>query len=238
MFASSMTAATSAGMGTIAAGANAGALSGMVSGAVNGVGMGILGGGNFSDVMSAMSMGIAMGTLTGAAGAAANFGTNQLIGKVPLHNTISYLAGSGASRITANIISGRGVFDSEQSIFNDPGLILPLFADLGPRFTQVRDNIHKEKLDDLNNDPDIQVKGVVLSKTEIQSNGDLYLESLYHGKKQFELVRHGTKLEFGPLRLVPTVKRHSFSMPYTWDLNSQFIPNYSGLVQLFTTRYN
>ena len=232
-----MTAATSAGMGTIAAGANAGALSGMVSGAVNGVGMGILGGGNFSDVMGAMSMGIAMGTLTGAAGAAANFGTNQLIGKVPLHNTISYLAGSGASRITANIISGRGVFDSEQSIFNDPGLILPLFADLGPKFTQVRDNIHKEKLDDLNNDPDIQVKRVVLSKTEIQSNGDLNLESLYHGTQKATIMRPGTQLQIRPLRLVPIVRQKTFNLPTGWDITSTFIPNYSGLVQLFTTRY-
>ena len=213
-------------------GLDAAMVGGMTAGAINGAGMTAIAGGSFSDVMGGMIKGAVVGGFTAAAGYGVFTGANQFLGRFPMHNTLSYLAGSSASHIASNTLSGQNPFSNMGDIFLDPSLLLPLFADLGPRFSSLRNKIHKNALEELRSDPNNNVKGTTLSYTELQSNGDLTLNSLAYGEINSSLkISYPKVLSWNPFRLGHGVKVVPYTMPTVWGVHSStFIPNYQGFI--------
>ncbi|MCF8405966.1 MAG: hypothetical protein K9H58_18635 [Bacteroidales bacterium] len=134
--------AMAGGATAVEAGIAGGMMGGMTQGAINSAGMTALAGGSFSDVMAGMTQGAVVGGFVGAAGAAAFQGTNNLLNKsIPFAggslqpfkllpaNTLSYMAGSTASQMTANIVNGRNPFKGIDYGFN-LGLLYPLSIDV------------------------------------------------------------------------------------------------------------
>ncbi len=224
-----------------------GMIGGMTAGAVNGAGMTALAGGNGNDILSGMVQGSVIGGFSGFASGFAHYGTQdilqqvelfrssnnlinigkELLGEDPLRNTISYLSASSASTMTANLVAGRPIFQDISNVWKDPGILIPLFADFGPRFSSVRDRIHQKNLLELQENPDITLSQFASTKTELLSNGNLNLESLYSGKIPATIS----------YKVFGRTYYKDISMLNTWYFNSIFIPNYSSIIQLYTTKY-
>jgi len=217
--------AAAAGLTGIEAAMAGGMMTGMTAGAINGAGMTALAGGDFGDVMGGMIQGAVVGGFSGLAGGAAFSGANQLLGNIPLHNTLSYMAGSTASQMTANVLTGRNVFEGVDYGLN-PGIIVPLFADVGPRINGVRDRVFKDDYDEINNRPNTKVKErlgrkTYLTNTELQSNGDLNMNTEI--KTSILKTKHITPFGFD------LGKVSWWGVGPRVPVSSTFIPNYRQL---------
>lgn len=111
-----------------------GAVTGTIAGGINGAGMTALAGGDPEDIMKGMFKGALISGISSAAGAAAFQLTNNFLNDGSIYtrflpkNTLSYMASSTASQMTANVLMGNNPFKGNDFGFNI-GLALPLIAD-------------------------------------------------------------------------------------------------------------
>jgi hypothetical protein len=212
-------------------GMEAALVGGMAAGAVNGGGMTAINGGSGVDIMGAMVQGAVVGGMSAVAGYGAFQGADQLLKNFPMHNILSYLAASSTSLIISNTLSGKKPFVNIGEIFKDPGLLLPIYADIGPRIPALRNYIHKNSLKELNNDNDKHIHGTTMSSTELSMNGDLILNSDAYGIQTIHGQAKYPKITINPFTISHGIKHFSFNLPWLWEVKSLFIPNYKGLVR-------
>jgi RHS repeat-associated protein len=197
--ATSSAVALAGGGSTFNATITAGALAGMTSGAINGAGMTALTGGNMSDILEGITMGTVLGGFTGAVGGAVFHGMSQLTPKlipkgilirlllddIPMHNTVNYMVSSAASKMVANLFTGNKAFDKLDDIYKSPAILLPLFADIGPKIKPI---IRYTATRHYESDPNIKVEDVQywpgIPRSRMQPNGDLNLLSYIYGSNQ------------------------------------------------------
>ncbi len=140
----------SSGLNAAVAGGIAG---GFASGAINGAGMTALAGGGIGDIFGGLVQGGVVGAFSGAVGGATFYTANKVLGMFPMHNTLSYMASSSASQITANTLSGQSPFSGLDYGLNTgaifPGLMdvatlsAPLWADSKLVHNIARKQLHK-----------------------------------------------------------------------------------------------
>ncbi len=234
--------AAAAGASGLEAAMAGGMMGGISAGAINGGGMTALAGGSFNDVFAGFTQGAVIGGFAGFAGGAAfagmekaissitleslnpamKFILNASIGKDPLHNTISYMAGSTASQMTANLLTGNQLFKDVDFGIN-PGIIYPLFADIGIRNRKIRSYKLKKEYNSSNGSEFINASPAA-PYTELKDNGDLSMLSYY------------TTQEFAPEVTVQrlfwekTIPAHSYYKHSNYAEPVLF-HNYRGLIQ-------
>jgi len=215
-----------------------GMMGGLVSGGINGAGMTALAGGNFSDIMGNMIQGAVTGGFAGAAGAAAFQGMNNLLNKtfefssgrlvfeiqpskyLPT-NTLSYMAGSTASQMTANLVNGRNPFKGVDYGFN-LGMLYPLAMD-GLRYSNNFNTYFAKK-----SHPNLDIEGVYSRNTTLLPDGTLQLDQeigvrrYFPESDAFAVETWAVTGKISPSALVAGYERlPSYSYYY-----STLIPNY------------
>jgi len=171
-----------------------GMIGGMVTNGINAAGMTALAGGNVVDVLGATIKGTVIGGFSGAAGAAAFQGMNNLltndivkhIGKVtitiknPLSslptNTLSYMAGSTASQVTTNLLNGRKPFQGVDYGLN-LGILLPLTTDVIKYIPSFNHYIAKKNTTDYFPGPTTRADR---SRYELSPSGDLIIKQMLY----------------------------------------------------------
>jgi RHS repeat-associated protein len=216
-----------------------GMVGGMLSGGINGAGMTALAGGSFSDVLGGMVQGAVTGGFAGAAGAAAFQGMNNLLDKtiafnigntiiegqpfkVLPTNTLSYVAGSTASQMAANLVNGRNPFKGVDYGIN-LGILFPLTVDALTYSQKFNMNMARKRYAKSSD-----ITGIGNSQTTVMPNGDLRLDQNLHIQEYFpddltmEVHNRLNRLDLStphPLAGQPRV-----IIDY-W-VHSTFIPNY------------
>ncbi len=211
-----------AGSSGLSSSFQAGMLSGMTAGAINGGGFTALGGGGFSDIMGGITMGAVVGGFSGAVGGATLHGAHQIFNRVPgairsylMPNTLSYMASSTTSQITANILSGKRFFEEVDYGFNF-GVLIPMFADVSSFIKPVILNVATR-----NNPKEYPIESVqkYITNTKLQPNGDLEMNSIVYG---YEYCAEGNW--FSRAGRYYTISRE-------WGfVSGPFISNYNSLI--------
>jgi RHS repeat-associated protein len=231
-----MASSIAAGAGTIEASAVAGGMSGLVGGAINGGGMALISGGDAIDVIGGIMQGGCIGAFSGLAGGAVSAGVTQLTNKLPgiltrflAPNTLSYLGGSVASKSMSNILTGNTIFDDMDDIFKDPGLAIPLYADISCHSEYLRLKFAKK-----NNNTDYEIKRTMkfLSMTYSDDNGNLKMLCGGYGEKMIpEYTKYVEKFNFSKLKFTYTPKVVPAHIESKWFFyNDIYIKNYSSLI--------
>jgi hypothetical protein len=228
-------AATLAG-GSTAMGSSiaAGLMGCMVSGGINGAGFTALSEGSATDIIVNMIQGAVAGGFAGAAGGAAFQGMNSLLNKTFTHqfgrltvsgqplkmlpiNSLSYMAGSTASQMTANIVNGRNPFKGVDYGFN-LGLLYPLSMDVMRYSNHYNTHVARKHM------PNEEIVSV-RKGTNIMPNGDLSLDQSIGVREYYD----DFKMEIGPdhtgmLRPYPRFHdfRHTMVPGYQWQIFSIF----------------
>ena len=231
VFAYGMTAGSTAGMSSISTAFNAGMISGIASGAISGGGYTALAGGSVLDILGGITHGAVIGGFSGAAGAAAFQGMNNLLNKTIqigskgtmqpyklLHNnTLSYMTGSTASQMTANLARGKNPFKGVDYGLN-LGLLYPLSMDVMRYSNQY--NMHVARKHLKNNEEIVSIH----RSTSLLSNGDLSLDQTIRVQEYYT----DFKMEMGNLdftgmpRSIPTSYhfQHTMVSGYHWQIFS------------------
>ncbi len=235
VFTSELAAGSAAGYSGLSASFNAGMLTGMASGALSSGGFTALEGGNFMDIIGSITRGAVVGGFSGAVGATAFQGANNFFNNKwdgVLHsilptNTLSYMAGSTTSQITANLVQGRNLFKNVDYGIN-LGMLLPLSVDIARSSKSFQ--LHMAKKNNTFSDREILSSNDYLSRTELMANGDLNLSISVDGQSQYP-VYESTGFKDKLFSQIFSEYRHGH-----WYVNvNPFIRNYSSIIQ---TVYN
>jgi len=214
-----------------------GGTSGFTSGFTTGFGNGLMGGQSFGQ---ALGNGLQSGFITGvssAVGAAAFQGMNNLFerdfsfanGRVTVEkplkilptNTLNYMAGSTASQVTTNLLTGRKPFQGVDYGFN-LGILFPLTVDVltySQRYNMNRAQKHH---------PDLEITGIGNSQTTLVANGDLRLDQNLYFQ---EYLPNNFKIEMMKYLDVDTyfLAGQPRVISDMW-VHSMFIPNYRDMI--------
>ena len=133
------------------------------------------------------------------------------------------MASSTASQMTSNLMTGQGMFDNLDYGIN-PGIILPLYADIGSRFSSIRTRLIKEQYvsEDGSN---VTEAWPWVRRTEIQDNGDLVVHTMFETEKW--VPDYYKNKFFGGQKLVPAHMETSSFNYY----NPVMVSNYRNIVQ-------
>ncbi|MDD2279313.1 MAG: hypothetical protein PHS05_09670, partial [Bacteroidales bacterium] len=149
-------------------------------------------------------------------------GAHQIFNRVPgairsylMPNTLSYMASSTTSQITANILSGKRFFEEVDYGFNF-GVLIPMFADVSSFIKPVILNVATR-----NNPKEYPIESVqkYITNTKLQPNGDLEMNSIVYG---YEYCAEGNW--FSRAGRYYTISRE-------WGfVSGPFISNYNSLI--------
>jgi RHS repeat-associated protein len=208
---------------------------GVAAGVINGGGMTAIAGGSWDQVIGGVIQGAVVGGFTSAVGYGAFQATDQfltnynprgllwrmLLGNIPFHNTITYMASSTASQMTGNILLGKGIFSNLDYGLN-PGIIIPLYGDIGSRIPAIKTNITKKHY--VPKDDYKVAKAYGGSRTEVQENGDLVAHTLVKTEKY--IPEHFKQSFFGSLKRIPSYTDTQYFNHY----NPVIIPFYRNII--------
>jgi hypothetical protein len=221
-----------------------GLVSGAITNGLNSAGMTALAGGNIGDVFGALIQGAAVGGLSGAAGAVAFQGMNKLLnmdiplanGRITLEkpfsilptNTISYMAGSTASQVAANIVNGKKPFQNVDYGVN-LGMLLPLTID-GLKYSR-KFAMYMAR----NQYPNEEIVEVSARATTLMPNGNLHYEQTIGIQEYYPIdfkFEH-SKYEYSKVD-ISFLAGQPFLFPTHIDFNSMLISNYRSLILLMS----
>ncbi|MFA7103376.1 MAG: RHS repeat-associated core domain-containing protein [Bacteroidales bacterium] len=212
-----------------------GLASGAVTNGINAGGMTALSGGNPGDVFGATIKGTVIGGFSGMAGAATYQGMNNLLnmniniatigetkmtlvrplGFLPT-NTLSYMAGSTASQVTANLLNGKRPFQNVDYGLN-LGLLLPLTVD-GLKYSKNFGMYMANK-----QFPNEEIVSTYTRSTTLTPNGDLLFSQNVGIQEYYPNDMSGEFIDLSYLagQPRPIIGR---------ETNSMLIPNYRSYV--------
>jgi hypothetical protein len=224
-----------------------GMMGGMLSGGITSAGMAAVFGGNIGDILGGMAQGVAVGGFSGLISGTVFQGVNNLFSNTLMGglirdympvNTLSYMAASTTSQMTANLMCGNGLFAGLNYGFN-VGIILPLALDVAPYIKSFNTHVAQKYSKNKNFTRTDKVQIRLADNGDLQVNQTLYRDEPY---PDIDYIAEYGNIWNNPRIEILALYNKIFSPNRThtdfWFISNQpFIYNYRGVLQTLYIRY-